>query len=70
MGEQIELAEHLRTLTADQRERLAARCKTSVAYLYQIAGKHRRPSVGLAEAIEKETDGRVSKVSLVFGDAA
>lgn len=38
--------------TEDERETLALRAKTSVNYLYQIAGNHRDAAAGLAGRIE------------------
>lgn len=50
---------YLSSLSAAQRKALASGCKTSVAYLSQIAHGHRKCSVPLAIAIERSTDGAV-----------
>lgn len=50
------LQEFLRAATQDERNRVATACGTSVGYLYQLAGGHRRnPSAALAVAIERAT---------------
>lgn len=50
------LQEFLRAATADEREGVAAEAGTSVGYLYQLAGGHRRnPSAALAVAIQRAT---------------
>jgi hypothetical protein len=38
-----------------QREHLAELCDTSVAYFWQLAGKHRLPSIKLAAKLERAT---------------
>lgn len=54
-----------------EREELAKRAKTSVAYLWQLSGNHRVPSRKLAEKLEhcsrEVTPNRViSRVSALF----
>lgn len=71
----MQLKTFLKNATPDERELVAKQCGTSVEYLYQIAGKHRRASPELATDIELETTalakkhddrlGSVSRVSLV-----
>lgn len=58
--------------SAEERERLAIEAKTSVAYLHQLKGGHRKPSRSLAERLEtasnKITPERViCRFEAVFG---
>lgn len=55
---------HLRALSADERLALAAQAGTSVGYLWQLAGKHRDASPKLALAIERATQGTVTRAML------
>lgn len=65
------LSDFLRIASPEQRERCATLAGTSVGYLYQLAGCHRRnPSVNLAvrlaeatETLHRETDGRLPIVT-------
>lgn len=57
----MQLSDHLRQLTPDGRQALADRCETSVGYLYQLAGGHRTPSLGLIELIEAGTERQVTR---------
>jgi DNA-binding transcriptional regulator YdaS (Cro superfamily) len=69
----MELSAFLKHLTPDSRKAFAKRAKTTVPYLYQLAGKHRAPSPLLAKRIEQASDGRVPKEKLradVYGDRA
>ena len=60
----MELADYIRTATLRQRERVAAECGTTVAYLYQLAGEHRRPGTELALKLESATRGAVCRCRL------
>lgn len=54
-------------------EQLAARLGTSPAYLSQLAHGHRKASPRLCFAIERETNGRVTRETMrpdIFGDQA
>ena len=51
----MELSEFLRRTTKRERAEIAAHCRTSVAYLYQLAGGHRRASPALARRVEAHT---------------
>lgn len=51
--------EFLKALPAAARADFAARCGTSVDYLFQIAYGNRKPKAALAVAIERETEGKV-----------
>jgi len=51
----MKLDEFLKTADQDERSRVADEAGTSVAYLYQIAGGHRKPSTDLAKKIAAAT---------------
>ncbi len=51
----MELMDFLRAATKAERGALAVVCHDSVAYLYQLAGRHRHASALLAMRIEKQT---------------
>lgn len=65
------LSDFLRIASPEQRERCATLAGTSVGYLYQLAGCHRRnPSAVLAlriaeatAVLHRETDGRLPVVT-------
>ena len=61
----MELSEHLRLLKPEQREALAAAAITTVGYLYQLAGRHRRASVDMAIRIETASGGVVTREDLL-----
>jgi len=64
------LRQWLREHSPEERESLAAACKTSVPYLYQLAGGHRTPSLRLSLLIEQHTGGSVTASSFIEADAA
>lgn len=51
----MDLQQWLRDASPDERERVATAVQTSVAYLYQLAGGHRRPGIDLAKRLASET---------------
>lgn len=53
------MKQYLKSLTKKQQEALAKRCDTSAAYLWQIAGGHRKAGESLAINIERETGGEI-----------
>jgi len=59
----MDMRELLQTLDNKGRERLAARAKTTVGYLYIIAGGHRKPGPALCDRLVK-ADGRLTKHEL------
>jgi len=62
---------YYKSLTTEGREALAKQLDTSVAYLSQLAHKHRQPGHGMAQAIEQITGGQVSRYELrpdIYGD--
>ena len=69
----MELAAFLKNLSPESRKAFAKRAKTTVPYLYQLAGGHRAPSPLLARRIDQASDGQVPKEKLradVYGDRA
>ena len=55
----------LRSTDSDDRERVAKRARTTVAYLKQIAGGHSRPSADMALRLEAASDGRMTREELL-----
>lgn len=55
----------LKSTPIDERERVARRAGTTVAYLKQIAGGHSRPSADLAVRLESASDGRMTREDLL-----
>ena len=53
----MDLREWLAGASAEERERVAREANSSVAYLWQLAGGHRRPSLEKSLRIEKATGG-------------
>lgn len=51
----MELKTFLQRATKRERAELASVCNDSVAYLYQIAGQHRRASPQMATRIERKS---------------
>lgn len=54
----------LRSTDKDERERVARRANTTVAYLFQIAGKFSRPSADMCVRLEAASDGRMTREDL------
>lgn len=72
----MEMRAYYTNLDADARAKLAEAVATSPAYLSQIAYGHRRPSLQMALAIERETGGTITARGLrpdlradIFGPA-
>lgn len=66
----MELKEYIRFLTPEERQAFAVKANTSVGYLYQLAGGHRKAGALLAKNIEIITSRRVKAVDLrpdIFG---
>lgn len=55
----------LKSTTPAERERVATRARTTVAYLKQIAGGHSRPSADMAVRLETASDGRMTREELL-----
>lgn len=55
----------LKSYSIEERERVAKRAGTTVAYLKQIAGGHSRPSADLAVRLELASDGRMTREDLL-----
>lgn len=52
----------------DHCDDVAKRAGTTLAYFKQIAYRHRRPSVDLARALERESKGDLSAVDMLFAE--
>ena len=60
----MKLNEYLRSIPMSSRKRFAAKAKTTVGYLYQVAGGHRVVGAKLALSIEQASDGKVTRQEL------
>lgn len=64
------LRDFMKTLTREQKEAFAMRCKTKLSYLQQIAGGHRKASGPLARRMIIESGFMISPQSIrddIFG---
>lgn len=55
----------------DQRENVAKKAETTVAYLIQLAGGHRKPSPDLARRLSIATEGKLTREGLrpdIYGE--
>lgn len=59
-----QMQEWLKKATTPERDRVAAEAGTSVAYLYQIAGGHRNPSLELSKKLQAATSGELTIAGL------
>lgn len=69
----MNLKDWMHSTNHEERSAVAAAARTSVGYLWQLAGKHRVPSKGLVERLESATkaitpDRVIDKVSAMFGE--
>lgn len=55
-----QLREWLHGATDAERERVATAAGTSVAYLWQLAGGHRKASIELASRLQSASDGALT----------
>lgn len=60
----MDMRTFLKTTSKTERERVAKEVETTVAYLFQLAGGHREPSVKLAMRLEKASGGLLSRRDL------
>jgi hypothetical protein len=60
----MNLTKYLKTLSPAEREIYAANCKTSVGYLYLIAGGHRHTKHWRVELLEIHSGFQVSRQEL------
>lgn len=60
----MDLRTWLNQTPADERGRVAKEASTSVGYLWQLAGGHRKASIELAKALETATGGQVTRSDL------
>jgi DNA-binding transcriptional regulator YdaS (Cro superfamily) len=59
--------------SSDQRQLVAESAETSVAYLWQLSGGHRKASLEMAKRLQDATDGELTIEGLrpdIFGDPA
>ena len=61
----MNIKEFVKTFQKPERERLAEQAKTTEAYLYQLAGGHRLPSVELAKRLEKASNGLLTRQEML-----
>ena len=59
-----QLREWLHTANEAEREQLAKDASTSVAYLWQLAGGHRKASIELASRLQAASAGRLTIAGL------
>ena len=64
------LSKWLKDHSPEEREVLATSANTTVAYLYQLAGGHRTPSLSLALKLKKATAGYITPESFFIADTA
>lgn len=67
-----QLRDWLAKASTEQRETLAKEARTSVAYLWQLAGGHRKASLKLAKALQDASSGALTIEGLrpdVFGSS-
>ena len=67
----MQLKEWMNKATAEEREALAKAASTSVGYLWQISGYHRKPSSYLAKDLEQASaavtpDRVLSRIKLLY----
>lgn len=60
----MQLREWMRAASDSERERLATEASTSVAYLWQLAGGHRKASIELASRIQAASGGVITIAGL------
>jgi hypothetical protein len=53
----MDMQTYIRSLDREEREAFAGRADTTVGYLYQIAGKHRRPSPEMTLRLARASRG-------------
>lgn len=60
----MQLREWLRGATENERDALAKGAGTSVAYLWQLAGGHRKASIELASRLQAASNGAITVAGL------
>lgn len=56
----------IKTFGATEAEAVCKRAGTNMAYFKQIVGRHRRPSVGLAQRLAEASEHRLDVMSLLL----
>lgn len=64
MSRAMDAKDFLRSTDKAERERVAKRANTTVAYLFQLAGKFSRPSADMCLRLESASDGRMTREDL------
>jgi hypothetical protein len=62
----MDIKTFLRTTASEERDQVAQEAGTSVAYLRQLAGRHRNCSKVLAERLERASKGRINAQAAMF----
>lgn len=65
-GGTVDIRTFLKISSPEERERVAQEAGTSVAYLRQLAGRHRNCSKVLAERLERASKGRINAQAAMF----
>jgi DNA-binding transcriptional regulator YdaS (Cro superfamily) len=60
----MDMKRYLNSIDEKERIAVAEKAGTTVGYLWQISGNHRKPGALLARKIERVTGGRVKASSL------
>lgn len=60
----MDIKTFVKTCSKEQREAVAIRAGTTEAYLFQLAGGHRKPSVRLAKYLELASSGLMTRQEL------
>lgn len=60
----MDVKEFLRSTDKPERERVAKRANTTVAYLFQLSGGFSRPSATMCLRLETASDGRMTREEL------
>jgi hypothetical protein len=64
----MDALEFLRARGDEHVGKIAVRAGTTLAYFKQIAYRHRRPSVDLAKALERESRGDLSATEMLLAE--
>lgn len=60
----MDLKTYFFNLTPEERDTFSARCETSTGHLQNVAYGYRVASTELAVAIERESDGKVTRIEM------
>jgi hypothetical protein len=62
----MDIKSFLKSATPAERQEVAQEAGTTVAYLKQLAGRHRNCSKVLAERLERSSKGRINAQAAMF----